>query len=142
MPLVMVELRGEGGDPRPFTAVKAGANDSAAFSFSMYGDCVLRTGNCRTADILLLSVDNGLEDCLVPSPLESLQMLSTRTVDRTAARSGAARGQIFPSLQMVHAPLSDVSLGGCSGYQVPERPWCVETQWKVVLRLWHDEQIW
>jgi hypothetical protein len=26
MPLVMVELRGEGGDPRPFTAVEGGAS--------------------------------------------------------------------------------------------------------------------
>jgi hypothetical protein len=106
----MVELRGEVGDPRPFTAVKAGAMDSAAFSFSMYGDCVLRIGNWRTADILL---DNGLDECLRGSFLLHLSLCkccqSATQPDRTSFRS-SSRSNLH-SLQMVHAALSDVSLG-------------------------------
>ena len=40
-----------GGEGRPLTAVKAGANGSPSFSFSMNG-AVLMAGMCSTADIV------------------------------------------------------------------------------------------
>jgi hypothetical protein len=44
--------RGVGGEPLPFTAVKADVKGSAPLSLSMYGFWELRTDNCKTADIL------------------------------------------------------------------------------------------
>jgi hypothetical protein len=46
-----VDVCGEDGEGRPLTAVKAGANGSPSFSFSMNG-AVLIVGMCSTADIV------------------------------------------------------------------------------------------
>jgi hypothetical protein len=56
------ETRGDSdsGEAFPFTAVKEGAKGSPALSLSTYGACVLRTGRCRMANILVLGVDDGL----------------------------------------------------------------------------------
>lgn len=51
MPCGPVGACGEDGDGRPLTAVKAGANGSPSFSFSMNG-AVLIAGMCNTADIV------------------------------------------------------------------------------------------
>lgn len=51
MPCGPIGICGEGGEGRPLTAVKAGANGSPSFSFSMKG-AVLMAGICRTADIV------------------------------------------------------------------------------------------
>jgi hypothetical protein len=51
MPCGPVCAWGEGGEGCPLTAVKAGANGSPSFSFSMNG-AVLIAGMCSTADIV------------------------------------------------------------------------------------------
>jgi hypothetical protein len=52
MAIVLVDARGDGGEPLLFTGVKAGAKDSTVLSLSMYGFWVLITGKCKTADIV------------------------------------------------------------------------------------------
>jgi hypothetical protein len=76
------ETRGDSdsdsGEAFPFTAVKAGAKGSPALSLSTYGDCVLRTGRCRTANILVLGVDDGVfTGC--PGPLGGCWNASNHT---------------------------------------------------------------
>jgi hypothetical protein len=44
--------RGIGGEPLPFTAVKADVKGSPGLSLSMYGFWELSTDNCKTADIV------------------------------------------------------------------------------------------
>lgn len=51
MPCGPVGACGEDGEGRPLTAVKAGANGSPSFSFSMNG-AVLIAGMCSTADMV------------------------------------------------------------------------------------------
>jgi len=51
-PLAPGESLGDGGEPFPFTAVKAGAKESTGLSLNIYGGCVLMTERCKTADIL------------------------------------------------------------------------------------------
>lgn len=52
MPKVLADVRGVGGEPLPFTAVKVGVKESPTLSLSMYGFWVLRSGKWTTADIL------------------------------------------------------------------------------------------
>lgn len=71
---------GEDEDGRPLTAVKAGANGSPSFSFSMNG-AVLIAGMCSTADIMsgskLLRGRFAFFFPLLPFQLAWLESLST-----------------------------------------------------------------
>jgi hypothetical protein len=59
--LFKTETRGDSnsGQAFPFTAVKESAKGFLALSLSTYRDYVLRTSRYRTANILVLSVDNS-----------------------------------------------------------------------------------
>ena len=58
------ETRGDSDGGEAFPVVKAGAKGSPALPLSTHGDCVLRTGRCRTANILVLGVEDGLCLCI------------------------------------------------------------------------------
>ena len=79
------ETRGDSDSEEafPFTAVKAGANGSPALSLSTYGDCVLRTGRCRTANILVFGVDDGLCLCIYGVVLAHLVAVGMHLTTRT-----------------------------------------------------------
>jgi hypothetical protein len=52
MPKVLADVRGVGGEPLPFTAVKVGVKESTTLSLSMYVFGALSSGKWTTADIL------------------------------------------------------------------------------------------